>query len=786
MENKKYSPMIQEYLKTKDEYKDCILFYRLGDFYEMFFEDAEIASKELELVLTSKACGKNEKAPMCGIPFHSADNYIYKIVSKGYKVAIAEQTADPSSVKGLLPREVVRVVTPGTLIDSNITSSKENNYLMAIYKTDGFNISWCDLSTGEFCESDINGELQNEKLLENLTRIQPNEIITNFEDEVKGISEYQKTHEHVLVSEVTEEGKYNNASGMLLWYLKNTQKQDITHLEPIRHVDDKTNMRLDKSSLRNLEILETFYDKSVNGSLFGVLDKCKTTMGSRRLKQWLIEPLVDKDSIDKRLDAVEVLKNDEISRNNIRNYLKNIYDIERLISRISLGTVNARDLLALKQSIYFLKDIKIELSNHDVKYLNELNQEINELDDVYKIIDNSILEEPSISVREGGMIKPGYSDELDKLHDEIKDSKEWIKNLEKNERNRTGIKNLKVGFNKVFGYYIEVTNSQLSSIPADYIRKQTLVGGERFFTNELKDTESILLNAQSTINETEYKIFCEVRNYIKRMTGVIQKTAIALSKLDVIADFSEVASKNEYVKPEITNNDEIIIKNGRHPVIEKTVEREFVPNDVKLNRTNESLIMITGPNMGGKSTYMRQLALIVLMAQAGCFVPADEAVIGICDRIYTRIGSGDNISMGQSTFFVEMSELAYILNTATDKSLIILDEIGRGTSTLDGLSIAWSVVEKLTKDENKVRTLFATHYHELTNLENKINCIKNLNVEVEEKEENIEFSYKVVDGASDKSFGIQVAKLAGVPEDVIEEAKKKLESLEESENSIIL
>ena len=545
-------------------------------------------------------------------------------------------------------------------------------------------------------------------------------------------------------------------------------------------------MRLDRSTIKNLEITETLYDKNVNGSLFGVLDKCKSAMGSRKMKQWLKEPLINRKKIEARLDAVEEIKNNDLMRNNIRMLLNSIYDLERIIAKISLGSASARDLLALKQSLFVLTDIKDELSVFESPYLKKINASIDPLVDVYEKIEKAIVEEPPITLREGGLIKRGYSEDLDKINDSIKDANTWINSLEEKERKRTGIKNLKVSFNKVFGYYIEVSKSQLSLVPKEYIRKQTLVNGERFITPKLKDIENILLNAKNQTDELEYKLFNEIKDYIKTKTSIIQKTAIALSVLDVICSFAEVSKKNNYVKPIITETDVIDIKKGRHPVIEKTVkEKEFVANDIYINRSDNSMLLITGPNMAGKSTYMRQLALIILMAQVGCFVPAKEATIGICDRIYTRIGASDNISMGQSTFYVEMSELAYILNTATKNSLIILDEIGRGTSTLDGLAIAWSVVETLTNPEHQIRTLFATHYHELTKLEEKISGIKNLTIDVVEENNEIQFTHRIIEGAANRSYGIQVAKIAGIPKDVLSSAQKKLEMLEEN-NSIKL
>ena len=746
----------------------------------MFFEDAITVSKTCDLVLTSKACGDEEKAPMCGVPYHAVESYIAQLIGKGFKVAIGEQLVDPSTVKkGIVPRDVIRVVTPGTVISTEIVSEKENNYLCAIYIDDSEDIAWCDLSTGEFRATHYPDDENYIKLLETLDKIQPHEIIINCEqNQAPEIYEYAQ-HANVLISFVGKNLVYEEtAPSMLLAYLRDTQKQEITHLEPLRYVNDNVSMRLDRSTLRNLEITETIFDKGTNGSLVSVLDKCQTSMGSRRLKQWLKEPLTWKVQIEGRLQAVETLTNNEMARNNIRSFLKHVYDLERLCARISLGTANARDFLAIKQSLFVLNNIKAELKNLNDAYIRRIDNQINPLEDLYQRIDAAIMDNPPLTIREGGLIKPGFSEELDDINASIQDSKIWLDNLEDTERERTGLK-LKVGYNKVFGYYIEVTKTQLQQgqAPEDYIRKQTLVNAERFITPKLKEIENILINAQSRINDLEYQLFNELKQYIQEQIPIIQRTALCVSVLDVICSFAEVAVRNGYVKPSITDNSTISIVNGRHPVIEKHMKSgAFVSNDVHLDNLSSSFLLITGPNMAGKSTYMRQLALIVLMAQIGCFVPADSATIGICDRIYTRIGASDNISMGQSTFYVEMSELAYILKTATPKSLIILDEIGRGTSTLDGLAIAWAVVDKLTQCDKKIRTLFATHYHELTKLSNE--GLRNLNVEVLEENDEIAFKHKIVEGSASKSYGVQVAKLAGIPEDVLANARKYLDILE--------
>ncbi|MBO4861456.1 MAG: DNA mismatch repair protein MutS [Firmicutes bacterium] len=783
------SPMMQQYLATKEQYKDCILFYRLGDFYEMFFDDAYKASKALDLVLTGRACGDEERAPMCGVPYHAAETYISRLIEKGFKVAIAEQMADPAEVKGIVPREVIRVVTPGTLTSSSMLSEKENNYLLSVYFDNGIDVSWCDLSTGEFRASFFGGDNADEQLTELIARIQPKEIITNYSEErAPQLWETASLGEEIYISQISQRLSYEkSAPGMLLAYLKDTQKQDVTHLEPLKIVDDTKCMRLDKASIKNLELTETLFDKNVNGSLLGVLDSCRTAMGSRKLRQWIREPLTDKDDIDARLDAVEYLCEDILARNDLRAMLAGVYDLERLMARVSLGTANARDLIALKNSLLCLPDIKDILRRSDSALLKDIEARIDPLQEICAKIDAAIVDDPPFSLREGGIIKRGYSQQLDDIYDASHNSRKWIAGLEATERERTGIKTLKVGYNKVFGYYIEVSKSLADQVPDDYIRKQTLVGGERYITPELKEIESIVMSAQTKINELEYSLFTALRDEIKALASVIQEDSYALACADVLCSYAEVSVKNAYVRPTVTLGDEIVIKKGRHPVIENTIaDGRFVSNDVYIDRDNASMLLITGPNMSGKSTYMRQLALIVLMAQAGCFVPADEAEIGLCDRIYTRIGASDNLSMGQSTFFVEMSELAYILNTATPRSLIILDEIGRGTSTYDGLSIAWAVVEHLTEPKLKARTLFATHYHELTALEGSVKGVKNLNVDVAEKDGNIIFLHKIVEGSASRSYGIHVAKLAGVPRSVLDAAQQKLAQLEEEYNDIKL
>ena len=804
----KLSPMMEQYMKIKEEYKDCILFFRLGDFYEMFFDDAILASKELELTLTGKSCGQEERAPMCGVPFHAADSYIAKLVEKGYKVAICEQTEDPAQAKGIVKREVIQVVTPGTLTSGTMLSEKENNYLAAVWAdSEAMSVAYCDISTGELYLTEYKGSDLYSAILNELVKIKAREIICSEEfastysmDEIKHITEAyinvlsdeffsQKGTEDAIKSHfncisLTGLGldfrpRATLALGALLSYLMETQKHSLTHITHINHYEIGTHMALDKATIRNLEITETLYEKKVQGSLLGILDKTHTAMGSRKMRQWLREPLNSASEINLRLGGVEELYENLLMRNNIKENLKHIYDFERLAGRIACGNANGKDLIALRNSIAVLPEIKSELGTAHSEILNDINDEIDCLSDIYDIIARAISEEPPFTIKEGGLIKAGYSEELDNLKFSIKDGKAWISNLENSERERTGIKNLKVGYNRVFGYYLEVTRSYYDMIPENYIRKQTLANAERFITPELKEMENLVLNAETKINQLEYELFTQVRTFIQGYIEVIQKTSAAISTLDVLTSFANVSEKLGYVRPIIDDSMEIEIVKGRHPVIEQTVTNGlFVSNDTYLNNNDSSMLLITGPNMAGKSTYMRQTALIVLMAQAGCFVPCERAKIGVVDRIFTRIGASDNLAQGQSTFFVEMSELAYILNNAQSRSLIILDEIGRGTSTYDGLSIAWAAVEHLCNKNTHIRTLFATHYHELTVLEEQIHGVKNLNVDVAEQNGNIVFLHKIVEGSASRSYGIHVAKLAGIPRTLLERAQQKLSELE--------
>lgn len=812
----KLSPMMEQYMAIKDEYQDCILFFRLGDFYEMFFDDAKLASKELELTLTGKNCGQEERAPMCGVPFHSAESYIAKLVENGHKVAICEQIEDPATAKGIVRREVIQIVTPGTVTAQSMLAEKENNYLAAVYFDDRervMSIAYCDVSTGEVNVTEYAGEDGYETLINELVKIKAREIIVT-----KSFSEKYQTEEIALITEayinvvgdeffsrkacleavkaqfscispaavgLEQDGSAVLSLGALISYLLETQKHSLKHITGFNFYEMGKHMSLDKATLRNLELTETLHDKKVAGSLLGVLDKTHTAMGSRKMKQWLREPLNDAEDINSRLDGVEELYSQILIRNNIKESLKGIYDFERLAGRIACGNANGKDLIALRNSLSLLPEIKDCLAYANSGILKKLNDEINPLREVHEIIENSIVDEPPFTIKEGGLIKEGYSPELDELKDSIKDGKSWISGLEASERERTGIKNLKVGYNRVFGYYLEVTRSYFDLIPENYIRKQTLANAERFITPELKEMENLVLNAETKINQMEHEIFVSVRNEIEKYISEIQKTSSAVAQLDVLCSFAQVSEKLGYVRPVIDDSMEIQIVKGRHPVIEQSISGGlFIPNDTYINDKDSSLLLITGPNMAGKSTYMRQTALLVLMAQAGCFIPCESARIGVVDRIFTRIGASDNLAQGQSTFYVEMSELSYIINSAGPRSLIILDEIGRGTSTYDGLSIAWAAAEYLAGEKRRIRTLFATHYHELTVLEGQIQGVKNLNVDVSEAGGSIVFLHKIVEGSASKSYGIHVAKLAGIPESLLERAREKLRELEEERPAV--
>ena len=805
----KFSPMMQNYLKTKEDYKDCILFYRLGDFYEMFFDDAITASRELELTLTGKDCGQEERAPMCGIPYHAAETYVARLISKGYKVAICEQLEDPKTAKGIVKRDVIRVVTPGTVIESNLLEEKKNNYIMAIYKNGiYFGMSVCDLSTGDFRMTQIRDTNNFAMLMDEISRYSPSEIVVNelmfnSTEEIIKIKERFETYISKSngfsqnVNEIKERSRIVNeddkeiekldeyilaitAANGLIAYLVDTQKNNLEYLNKILLYNTSKYMSLDINARRNLEITEKLRDKSKKGTLLWVLDKTSTSMGGRLLRRWLNDPLVDECHINRRLESVKELKEDIILRGDIVDSLKKVYDIERLASKISYGSANGRDLISLKNSTAQLPGIKTILSKAKSQMLKDLYGELDELQDIYAIIDKAIVDEPPISVKEGGLIKLGYDEEIDRLKTATTDGKNWVLKLEAEEREKTGIKGLKVGFNKVFGYFIEVTKSNLSQVPDRYIRKQTLANCERYITEDLKRLENEILGAEEKVINLEYNAFVEIRDEIEKNVQRVQKSANIISILDVLASFATVADDMNYVMPTVDNSGIIDIKDGRHPVIEKIIGgSEFVPNDTYLDKGENRLSIITGPNMAGKSTYMRQVALITLMAQCGSFVPASYAKIGVVDKIFTRVGASDDLSMGQSTFMVEMMEVATILKEATQNSLVILDEIGRGTSTYDGLSIAWAVAEYISdKEKCGAKTLFATHYHELIQLEEKLEGVKNYSIAVKEKGEDIIFLRKIISGGTDESYGVHVAKLAGVPKAVTTRSNEVLSSIE--------
>ena len=805
------SPMMKHYLETKNKYRDCFLFYRLGDFYEMFFDDAILASKELEITLTGKDCGLPERAPMCGIPFHAAETYTAKLIEKGYKVAICEQLEDPAKCKGIVKRDVIRVITPGTVIESNMLNEKENNYIMSIYQKGlYYGISVCDMTTGDFYASDIKETNNFQILLDEIARYNPVEIITNdlffgMQQEIAEIKErfevYISRVDNELFSEDSSELKklftftdnFGNSIdkleeknlligsvNALLEYLNNTQKVKLEHINTIKIYDINKYMALDINARRHLELTEKMRDKTKKGTLLWVLDRTSTSMGGRQLKRWISNPLLSVERINDRLHAVQELKDNLMLRDDIKEALKKVYDIERLIGKIAFGNANARDLISLKTSLSQLPEIKQILAQVSSGLLKALYEELDELEDVTKLIEISIVDEPPITITDGGIIKLGYNSDVDTYRKSTTEGKTWLVELEAKEKQETGIKNLKVSYNKVFGYYIEVTKSNLNLVPDRYIRKQTLTNGERYITEELKELEQQILGAQDKVVDLEYNLFIEIRQKISKQIERIQQTANVISTLDVLVSFAEVASDLNYIMPIMDENGEIDIKDGRHPVIEKMLPKgEFVANDTYLNKDSDRFSIITGPNMAGKSTYMRQVALICIMAQIGSFVPASYAKIGIVDKVFTRVGASDDLSMGQSTFMVEMNEVATILKNATCNSLVVLDEIGRGTSTYDGLAIAWAVVEYMA-DKEKVgcKTLFATHYHELTELEEKIEGVKNYSVAVKEKGEDVIFLRKIIPGGTDESYGIHVAKLAGVPRAVTKRANEILRTLE--------
>lgn len=799
------TPMMRQYFEIKENYKDCILFFRLGDFYEMFFEDAKIASRELELVLTGRDCGLEERAPMCGIPFHAASSYIARLVNKGYKVAIGEQVEDPSVAKGIVKRDVIKVITPGTFIESSEDSEYKNTYLMCIIEENGsFGVAISDISTGEFKVTSFNSIKST--LLDEITKVNPKEILVDEKtnesilEEISTVSQALITKRNLSKEICSEEELINKfsevcivnlndlskkTSGALLKYIYDTQKMNLTNINLLEYYDIVNYMTIDGNSRRNLELTESLKEKSKKGSLIWVLDKTATSMGGRAIRKWIEEPLIVKKEIEKRLEGVEELFNNGYFNEDLRLLLKEIYDIERIVGKISNKNVNAKDLISLRNSIDKLPGIKSHLSKANSNILKEWFDELDELIDVKTLLSNSILDDPSISVKEGNIIKNGYNEEVDSLRTAKIHGKEWIAALENREREFTGIKSLKVGYNKVFGYYIEISKANYSSIPEGrYIRKQTLANAERFITQELKEMEEKILGAEEKLISLEYNLFVEIREAIEKEIPRLKQSARIIGNLDALSTLALIALENDYVKPLINEEGIIDIKEGRHPVVEKVIGNgEFVSNDTKLNTKDNRLLLITGPNMAGKSTYMRQVALITLMAQIGSFVPAKEANISVCDKIFTRIGASDDLAGGKSTFMVEMWEVSNILKNATSKSLVLLDEVGRGTSTYDGLSIAWSVIEYISNNKNlKCKTLFATHYHELTKLEGNIDGVKNYSVAVSEVDDNIIFLRKIIEGGADQSYGIEVAKLAGLPKDVIDRAKEILSSLENNNN----
>ena len=805
----KLSPMMEQYVATKEKYKDCILFYRLGDFYEMFFDDAILASKELEITLTGKDCGMEERAPMCGIPFHAADTYINQLVKKGYKVAIGEQVEDPKLAKGLVKREVIRIVTPGTNLSSESLEESKNNYLMCIsYVGKNYGISVTDLSTGVFKTCQIQ---QAEKVVDEINKFQPSEVL--YQAGVEQVEEIHAVCERLQVSHTEAPDYYFNletdeetlkrqfhinsieglglkdspacvaSCGALMQYLHETQMSSLSHINHIETYSVDSFMILDSATRRNLELTETLRDKQKRGSLLWVLDKTKTAMGARKLREFVEQPLLYKDAIEKHLDAIEAINKELIVREELREYLNTIYDLERLLTRIALKTANPRDLLAFKTSIQYLPDIYNLLRELPCERINEIYEDYDSLEDLYDLLEQAIVEEPPVSIKEGGIFKQGYRDEIDELRLAKTECKTWLADLESKEREKTGIKGLKIKYNKVFDYYFEVTNSFKSLVPDYFIRKQTLVNAERFTTDELNTLSGKILGAEDKLYALEYDCYVELREKLAAALVRVQKMAGYIAELDALCSLAYVADKNNYVRPSLNTDGVIDIKGGRHPVVEKMLANDsFVENDTYLNNAESRISIITGPNMAGKSTYMRQTALITLMAQIGSFVPAESANIGLCDRIFTRVGASDDLASGQSTFMIEMNEVANILRNATKDSLLILDEIGRGTSTFDGLSIAWAVVEYIA-DPNILgaKTLFATHYHELTELEGKLSSVNNFCIAVQEEGDDIVFLRKIIKGGADRSYGIQVARLAGVPEPVLKRAREICNELIDSD-----
>ena len=799
----KLTPMMRQYFEIKENYKDCILFFRLGDFYEMFFEDAETAARELELVLTGRDCGLEKRAPMCGIPFHASNSYIGRLVAKGYKVAICEQVEDPKFAKGIVKRDVIKVITPGTYTDSSFVEETKNNYIMTIYadlERNRCSLAITDISTGDFLATE--GELEKGVILDEISKFNPKEIILldSLDQELikditlttpalisrKPIEYFEENFEEVLNNQFGEKSNslslmVKKSSNALVKYILDTQKISLTNINDIEVYSLVDFMTIDLSSRRNLELTENLREKSKKGSLLWVLDKTETSMGSRMLRRWIEEPLVNKEKITLRLNAVEELFNDLSLNDSLKEALHDIYDIERILGKISNKNANAKDLIALKTSIGKIPNVKGIIENCTSSLLKNYHHNLDDLRDIYELLEKSIKEDPSLTLKDGDLIKDGFNSEIDELRLAKTNGKDWISSLENREREFTGIKSLKVGFNKVFGYYIEISKANYSSIPEGrYIRKQTLANAERFITPELKEIEEKLLGASEKLCSLEYDIFLDIRNEVENHIDRLKTTAKIIAELDCISNLAFVALENDFIKPEINEDGETKIENGRHPVVEKVIPKgEFIPNDTIINKDDNHLLIITGPNMAGKSTYMRQVAIITLMCQIGSFVPASKANISVVDKIFTRIGASDDLAGGKSTFMVEMWEVSNILKNATENSLVLLDEVGRGTSTYDGLSIAWSVIEYICKNKNlRCKTLFATHYHELTKLEGEIHGVRNYSVAVKEVDNNIIFLRKIIEGGADQSYGIEVAKLAGIPDEVINRAKEILETLE--------
>ncbi|MEG0629479.1 MAG: DNA mismatch repair protein MutS [Christensenellaceae bacterium] len=806
----KLTPMMQQYLELKEQYSDCIVMFRLGDFYEMFFEDAKIASKELEIALTGRDCGLAERAPMCGVPHHAVETYINKLILNGRKVAICDQLELPSAAQGIVKRGITRIITPGTVIENSMLTESENNYILCIaYQTESIGIAYCDVSTGEFCCAQLS---DTQALLNEIARINPKEILVAdscvketlvlleksvfkntfvnpyydgaFENEAAKKTLYAHFHMKSLAGFGIDEQCFSvGAAGALMQYLCDTQKNSLMHITKITVLSDNTNMIIDSSTRRNLELTQTLMEGAKKGSLLWLLDKTKTAMGARLLKKYVLQPLKNIDLINERLDAVSEIKDNLYLRNSLIDYLGGIYDLERIITKISYGTIDAKDCISLKNSINALPYIKNLLKDASSILLKRLYSELDDLHDIFDILECAINEDAPAGIMDGNIIKKGFSDEVDKLIEASTNGKTWLAELESREKAETGIKNLKVGYNKVFGYFIEVTKSNIAQVPYRYLRKQTLSNCERYITEELKEMEDTILGAEEKRCSVEYEVFLKIRDILGKNVSRMQSCALAVAALDVMQSYAFVAYENNYIRPAMVRDGRIEIEQGRHPVVESLVKQGFVPNDALLDCSQNNLLLITGPNMAGKSTYMRQVGLITLMAHIGCFVPAQKATICLVDRIFTRVGASDDLASGQSTFMVEMNELANILNNATPDSLLILDEIGRGTSTIDGLSIAWSSVEYIINHLH-AKTLFATHYHELVELENMFDGIKNYSVAVKELASDIVFLHKIVEGGTDKSFGIEVAKLAGLPKIVISRAREFLDKLQNYEISI--